>query len=110
MPATYAISVEEWQLLAFFEVEPTKLDADAKVSAKADQLLVDANVTEKGAGTVRLGIDIDAPKDVANVAAWRTLGRSAIQATPPNPRPCPSNDPADWERLAGEGSTKGLRR
>jgi hypothetical protein len=28
MSATYAISAEEWQLLAFFEVEPTKLDAD----------------------------------------------------------------------------------
>jgi hypothetical protein len=28
MPASYAISAEEWQLLAFFEVEPTKLDAD----------------------------------------------------------------------------------
>lgn len=28
MPATSAISAEEWQLLAFFEVEPTKLDAD----------------------------------------------------------------------------------
>jgi hypothetical protein len=28
MPATYIISAEEWQLLAFFEVEPTKLDAD----------------------------------------------------------------------------------
>lgn len=28
MAGTYAISAEEWQLLAFFEVEPTKLDAD----------------------------------------------------------------------------------
>jgi hypothetical protein len=28
MPATDVISAEEWQFLAFFEVEPTKLDAD----------------------------------------------------------------------------------
>ena len=28
MPATDAISAKEWQLLAFFEVEPTRLDAD----------------------------------------------------------------------------------
>lgn len=28
MHAAYAISAEEWQLLGFFEVEPTKLDAD----------------------------------------------------------------------------------
>jgi hypothetical protein len=28
MPAPHAISAEEGQLLAFFEVEPTKLDAD----------------------------------------------------------------------------------
>ena len=28
MPSAYAISAEEWELLAFFEVEPTKLDAD----------------------------------------------------------------------------------
>ena len=28
MSTTYFISAEEWQLLAFFEVEPTKLDAD----------------------------------------------------------------------------------
>src|SRR5689334_13796585 len=28
MPEAHAISAEEWQLLAFFEVEPTRLDAD----------------------------------------------------------------------------------
>jgi hypothetical protein len=28
VPSTHTISAEEWQLLAFFGVEPTKLDAD----------------------------------------------------------------------------------
>lgn len=29
MPSAHTISAEEWQLLAFFEVEPTRLDAEA---------------------------------------------------------------------------------
>src|SRR5262249_18265632 len=55
------------------------VDASATVDARSDKLAIDASVASAQAGTAKLAVDIDAPKDVADVAAWRSLGRSAIR-------------------------------
>jgi len=55
------------------------LDATAKIHARADQLVVDATLASLGLGSASLALEIDAPKDVANVAAWKRLTRRAIR-------------------------------
>ncbi len=55
------------------------IDADLKVLARADQLVVDANASSLGLGGATLTLDIDAPKDIANVEMWRHLHRGVIR-------------------------------
>ncbi|HLL23223.1 MAG TPA: translocation/assembly module TamB domain-containing protein [Kofleriaceae bacterium] len=55
-------------------------DADARIEAGADKLLVDAKVTSPRLGTVDLDVNIDAPDDIANVAHWKKLHRENIRS------------------------------
>jgi hypothetical protein len=54
-------------------------DADVKVQAGAGKVAVSANASTATAGKVGLQLDLDAPRDVTDVAAWRRQGRSAIR-------------------------------
>lgn len=58
---------------------PLAFDGDAKIVARADQLLADIGITTATSGSAKLALDVDAPKDVSNTRAWRTLGRDAIR-------------------------------
>lgn len=54
-------------------------DAEVRVEAASDKLVVAADVGSLQLGRAVVDIDIDAPKDIANVAHWKTLGRSSIR-------------------------------
>lgn len=58
---------------------PIAIDANAKIQARADQLLANVDVTTAKSGSAKLVLDVDAPKDITNMRAWRTLGRDAIR-------------------------------
>ena len=55
------------------------LDADLKVSAQADKLVVDAKASSLRLGSTSLQLDVDAPKDIANVEMWKHLHRDVIR-------------------------------
>jgi translocation and assembly module TamB len=54
------------------------LDADVKVHAHADMLVIHAKGSSAGVGSASLAIDVDAPKDIANVEMWKHLHRDVI--------------------------------
>lgn len=58
---------------------PITFDGDAKIVARADQLLANIDITTAKAGSAKLALDVDAPKDVSDMRAWRTLGRDSIR-------------------------------
>jgi hypothetical protein len=58
---------------------PIALDADAKIEARADQLLANVDVTTAKSGRAKLVLDVDAPKDVTDARAWRALRRDAVR-------------------------------
>ena len=55
-------------------------DADARIEARADKLVVDASMTSPRLGKVDLDVDIDAPEDITNVIAWKKLHREHIRS------------------------------
>ncbi len=65
--------------LALDPRSPMLLDGNVELVAKADQLLANLSLSTAKAGSARIAVDVDAPKDVANAAAWSTLGRSSIR-------------------------------
>ncbi len=54
-------------------------DADAKIVAQAGKLTADVSASTPKAGGVRVALDVDAPRDIANAKAWSKLGKSAIR-------------------------------
>ena len=64
--------------LALDSKVPT-LDADIKIHAHADMLVVDAKTSGAGLGTASIKVDLDAPKDIANVEMWKHLHRNVIR-------------------------------
>jgi hypothetical protein len=58
---------------------PITFDADAKIEARADQLLADIGVTTAKSGSVKFNLDVDAPKDITNVKAWSKLHRDTVR-------------------------------
>ncbi|HSD87802.1 MAG TPA: hypothetical protein VLB44_09825, partial [Kofleriaceae bacterium] len=58
---------------------PVTLDGDAKIEARADQLLANIHVSTLKDGSAKLALDVEAPKDVTNAVAWKRLTRKAIR-------------------------------
>ncbi|HEY5926942.1 MAG TPA: translocation/assembly module TamB domain-containing protein, partial [Kofleriaceae bacterium] len=58
---------------------PITFDGDVKIEARDKQLLANVDVTTAKSGGVKLALDVDAPKDITNARAWRSLGRDAIR-------------------------------
>ena len=54
------------------------LDADATIRAASDQLSANVDVSTAKAGSAHVVLDLGAPHDLADVAAWQKLGRGAI--------------------------------
>jgi TamB, inner membrane protein subunit of TAM complex len=54
-------------------------DATAKIEVGADKLVVDVDASSPGIGAIALDIDVDAPKDISNVVAWKKLRREAVR-------------------------------
>lgn len=54
-------------------------DATAKITAGADKLVVDADIGSPRVGSIALDIDVDAPKDISNVIAWKKLQRKDVR-------------------------------
>ena len=61
------------------EPSPFVFDTAAKIHASAGKLVVDASASAVGVGAATLALDVDAPKNIADVAAWRGLGRGAFR-------------------------------
>ncbi len=64
-----------------FAADPrtSTIDAELEVTAHADKLVVAAHATSAGVGSVALAVDVDAPKDIANVDMWKHLHRDVIR-------------------------------
>jgi translocation and assembly module TamB len=56
------------------------LDLAVKLHATAGQLLVDATASSPTLGAAKVTLDVDAPKDLTDLAAWRQLHRDAIRS------------------------------
>lgn len=54
-------------------------DVDTRISARADQLLVDGKISALRLGSASFVLDVDAPKDITNVAHWTHLHREVIR-------------------------------
>jgi len=62
-------------------LEPStqKLDTQARIALHGRRLTVTADAASPDLGKARLALDVDAPARVAEPAAWKRLGRSAIR-------------------------------
>ena len=58
---------------------PHVFDVEAHVEAEADKLIVDASASSAVFGSAAINIDVDAPKDITNVEAWKKLRREVIR-------------------------------
>ncbi len=65
--------------VTFDPKSPIAFDGDAKIVARAEQLLANIDITTANAGSAKLALDVDAPKDVSDMRAWRRLGRDSIR-------------------------------
>lgn len=54
-------------------------DADMRIDARAGKLLASVELGTSKAGTAKLALDVDAPRDITDTRAWSVLGRSAIR-------------------------------
>jgi len=54
-------------------------DADLKIDARAGKLVANVEVGTLKAGTAKIAVDVDAPKDLTDTRAWSVLRRSAIR-------------------------------
>jgi hypothetical protein len=57
------------------------LDARARVGLHGGRLAVAANASSAGLGSAELALDLDTPRVVTDPAAWKRLGRGAIQTS-----------------------------
>jgi translocation and assembly module TamB len=62
-----------------FDPKIVMFDAGLKVTAGAGKVAVAANASTATSGKASLQLDLDAPRDIADVAAWRRSGRSVIR-------------------------------
>ncbi|MGE5186681.1 MAG: hypothetical protein ACM31C_31725, partial [Acidobacteriota bacterium] len=60
-------------------VRQIAFDAHAKIRAKSGRLTADIDANSVEAGHAKLGLDVDAPFDLANARAWKTLSERAIR-------------------------------
>jgi hypothetical protein len=58
---------------------PITFNGDLKLEARDKQLLVNADVMTAKSGSAKLAVDVDAPKDITNIRAWRMLNRDVIR-------------------------------
>lgn len=58
---------------------PHVFDVEAHVEAAADRLVVDAKASSTAFGSATIEVDVDAPKDITDVQAWKKLRREVIR-------------------------------
>lgn len=58
---------------------PHVFDVEAHVEAQAGKLLVDASASSAAFGSAAINVDVDAPKDITNITAWKHLEREVIR-------------------------------
>ncbi|CAN5844633.1 hypothetical protein BH11MYX3_BH11MYX3_04340 [soil metagenome] len=61
------------------QASPHTFEIDAKISAAADKLVVDASASSTNLGRAKIALDVDAPKDITNLEAWKHLHRKVIR-------------------------------
>jgi uncharacterized protein involved in outer membrane biogenesis len=55
------------------------LDGDAKITAKDGKLVANIGASSLSGGAVKIAVDVDGPRDMANAAQWKKLDRSAVK-------------------------------
>ncbi|MEO8703322.1 MAG: translocation/assembly module TamB domain-containing protein [Kofleriaceae bacterium] len=55
------------------------IDADASINATGGTVAVHANATALGVGKAKLDVEVTAPADMTDVAAWKRSGRDSIK-------------------------------
>ncbi len=58
---------------------PTAVDGDVRIEARNKLLTANVDVSTAKSGSAKLVVDVDAPKDITNVHAWKRLERDAIR-------------------------------
>lgn len=58
---------------------PITFGGKVQIDARPKQLRADVGVTTAKSGRARLALDVDAPRDLTDLRAWRTLGRDSIR-------------------------------
>ena len=61
------------------EPDAPTLDGDATLVIAGRTVTLDARAQSPGIGGVRLELDVEGPRDITDVAAWRKLERSAVR-------------------------------
>ena len=65
-----------------FRLDPRSamtLDGTAKITAKDGKLVADISADSLRGGSAKISIDVDGPRDMANAARWKKLGRAAVK-------------------------------
>lgn len=65
--------------IALSPKSPMTIDGDVKIEARADQVLANIDITTAKAGSVKLALDVDGPKDITDAHAWKHVHRRAIR-------------------------------
>lgn len=82
--------------------QDVSLDGHARATLRGSQLAVTADAASQELGSVRLALDVDPPADVADPAAWKRLGRSAVRTGELTLRGIQVRRAAQLAGLAGE--------
>ncbi len=62
-----------------FRPHPGFVDIDATITARPERVVVAASAESPKLGSVKLDVDLAAPAQLEDVAAWKRLGRSAVR-------------------------------
>ena len=65
-----------------FALDPTgknTIDGTAKITAKDGNLVAAIEAKSPKAGTAKIDVDVNGPRDMGDVAAWKTLTRTAVK-------------------------------
>ena len=65
-----------------FGLDPTgknTIDGTAKITAKDGELVAAIQASSPKAGTAKIDVNVNGPRDMGNVVAWKTLTRTAVK-------------------------------
>ena len=83
---------------------PVTLDGHVAVEARADKVAANIDLATAKAGSAKLAVDIDAPKNIADMRAWKKLDRQALRTVEVA---LDHIDLEPWTKLLGKPAVQG---